>query len=1052
MRAFHPKTGKPIQIIRTEAQITKTARHLLWFSPGLTGERWRRWGTLVSDYKALAQCPKPDILLINGDYTDEAAAGWASWIASATTATETLMIISPQWMERLRISANSSAILATTELYDRYPFLPNLAADAPQDHWVAAIATLMRFNHLVATVPVTGSFHGTIRQIPADSDDSIVSPIYLIQQYFVPDKAARAREINAALEKNIACPYIDKIVLLNEKSHRQLPQSPKLEEVVIGHRLTYLDVFERIKKSLPKNAIAVFANSDIYLDETLRQLYSLDLNKRFLSLLRYEATIDDSVPPKIFGPRPDSQDTWIVRADSIDFEPTAADFGFMFGIPGCDNAINISMLRRRFVVVNPSLSIKTYHLHTSNIRTYNTSDVLDKPMFLYIEPTGIQEYVAVKDLNDKRVKTWPCPAPRTFTRAIKYVDKSTAATICTMMKRDSHYNYGVDSPNTFNQGYGEHDNALYKFEGPVFTMPSGVVCDFKNIYIGDHQTWFHEWSNVELTVLTNTIHVPEMAAVHFPAALSKTAAKWFLHYLPEVIKMRRFLNAKPEFVVPVHPDTQNALQLLVWPEEGQITLIPYVNDCQYVSERVYALTPKSFHDVPAENIDLLRSMLPKQDNQETRPIAVLVAERDGEQMTSRDWCSQVITNIFNRRDRGQWEVHIVDADMPTKSRLGLLMKADLLIAASDCEWEALDWVWMMKKGSTVVELMPDTKPRGDHIHIAGAAELNYLLMGVKREPISYQRQHAIEDIEKVMVEHLFKETLKAQVPKSDLPVLVLPSGKALSGIHDHAGDTFREMVSIWSERNYCSLIKSEDTPYVWWNGIGDTLLYDRPTMRWWQNPAYKLALFGNAHPEKATRRDAAWSFWPRSPRAVEEIVNSNKVLNTYEDRNIPSLFLGRIENGVQKERRSTHDWSKAVSMFNMPVDSTGGPYKYSQMEYLTLLTQARFGLCLPGFGPKCNREIEYFATGTVPIVTPGVDMTHYAVPPKEGVHYLVAKTPEEVVKLATNTSREKWIEMSVAGRAWWRRYASAEGLFRFTWGLVDEAQAKLKILENLTAV
>jgi hypothetical protein len=79
-------------------------------------------------------------------------------------------------------------------------------------------------------------------------------------------------------------------------------------------------------------------------------------------------------------------------------------------------------------------------------------------------------------------------------------------------------------------------------------------------------------------------------------------------------------------------------------------------------------------------------------------------------------------------------------------------------------------------------------------------------------------------------------------------------------------------------------------------------------------------------------------------------------------------------------------------------------------------------------------------------------MTHYAVPPKEGVHYLAAKTPEEVAKLVKTTTREKWIEMSVAGRAWWRRYASAEGLFRFTWGLVNEAHNKLKILDNLTGV
>jgi hypothetical protein len=1049
MRAVHPKTGKPIQIMRTEAQVTKTNRHLLWFSKGLSGPRFQRWSTLVSDYAALPACSEPDIVLINDEPTEEATLAWSAWVKSTTAATETLLIVSPPWMERLHLTANTSSLIATTELHQRYPFLPDLPADAPQEAWVAAIATLMRFHVLVTTAPLVASttFKGRNDVIPATSTDSVVPPIYLIQQYFVPDKGARAQEIRKALDMNLASPYIDKVVLLNEKRH-QLPHgSAKLEEVVIGHRLTYLDVFKYIRASVPKNALVVFSNSDIYMDQTLRLLYSLDMTRVFLSLLRYD--VDTQGPPKLFGPRPDSQDTWIVRASSVDFEPTEADFGFSFGVSGCDNAINVSMLRNRFIVANPALSIKTYHLHASNIRTYQLADVVDKPLFLYVEPTGIQEYNPVKDLKD--LASWSRNPMQSFDRTIRYVEKSTAETICSMMKRDTHYNYSITSPNTFNQGYEQHDNRLYKFEGTVFTMPVGVVCDFKNIYIGSHPVWFNEWSNVEMTVLTNTVHVPEMIAIHLPPPLATSAAKWFLHYLPQALQIRKRLNSKPDFVVSTHPDTQQALQLLQWPEQGQVSLVPYLADCQYVSETVYALTPNSFPDLPKEHVDLLRSMYQQtqeDDSYAKQPVAVLVAERDSSLLCSRDWCSTVQTNLFNRRDRAHWSVHIIDADMPTKSRLALLAKADLLIASSESEWEALDWCWMMKKGATVAEIMPDTKPRGDHIHLAGAAELNYVLLGVKREPILYQRQHAMEDIEKTLVQHLFREEL-TQVPKSALPTLVLPSGKALSGKHDHVGDTFREMVLLWEERGYCRVQRSEDTPYVWWNAIGDTLLYDRPQMHWLQPTSYKLAFFGNALPEKPTKRDNTWSFWGRSPKQIEAIVSSNKVLNNYEDRPIKSIFLGRIESGVQKTHRTQHDWSTAVEKFSMPTDSTGGPYKFTQEVYLDHLTQSKFGLCLRGYGPKCNREIELFATGVVPIVAPGVDMKNYRVPPKMGVHYFVANTPEEFTKIVETTSREKWIEMSVAGRAWWRRYASAEGLFRFTWGLINDAKMNLAALDML---
>jgi hypothetical protein len=160
----------------------------------------------------------------------------------------------------------------------------------------------------------------------------------------------------------------------------------------------------------------------------------------------------------------------------------------------------------------------------------------------------------------------------------------------------------------------------------------------------------------------------------------------------------------------------------------------------------------------------------------------------------------------------------------------------------------------------------------------------------------------------------------------------------------------------------------------------------------------------------------------------------------WSSRSIESLFLGKVENGIQLAGRTGADWSRCVSLFSMPIDSTGKPYPYTQEQYLEKLCDARFGLCLPGFGPKCNREIEYVCCGVVPIVTPGVDMKGYLVPPIEGVHYLTAKTPEEVAVRIKETSAEKWAAMSTAGRHWWRTYASAEGLYRLTWARIEQCR------------
>ena len=76
------------------------------------------------------------------------------------------------------------------------------------------------------------------------------------------------------------------------------------------------------------------------------------------------------------------------------------------------------------------------------------------------------------------------------------------------------------------------------------------------------------------------------------------------------------------------------------------------------------------------------------------------------------------------------------------------------------------------------------------------------------------------------------------------------------------------------------------------------------------------------------------------------------------------------------------------------------------------------------------------AMGCVPVVTPEVDMDSYANPPICGIHYLRAKSPEEVAGLLA-MSKESWEKMSLAGQTWWKENASCKGSFELTRGLVE---------------
>jgi hypothetical protein len=239
------------------------------------------------------------------------------------------------------------------------------------------------------------------------------------------------------------------------------------------------------------------------------------------------------------------------------------------------------------------------------------------------------------------------------------------------------------------------------------------------------------------------------------------------------------------------------------------------------------------------------------------------------------------------------------------------------------------------------------------------------------------------------------------------------------------------MVRLWQKAGYVNVCEHSGTQ-VWWGAVGaeGVLLYDRPTNEWrLAAPAnereWKLALFGNPKPSNGV----AWTFWPRRPSLIEGIA-----LKSWEDRVAGPVFYGKCENAIQ-ERRRKGDWESVCEEWIMVKGDAA--HSLTQTEYLERLAGARFGLCLPGYGLKCHREIECMAMGCVPIVSKGVDMDSYAVPPVCGVHYLRVEGPEDVA--AALVDRETWETMSAACLSWWAANASVEGSFKLTERLIAEA-------------
>jgi hypothetical protein len=216
------------------------------------------------------------------------------------------------------------------------------------------------------------------------SDTINDDPIYLFMQYYIDPVRTRQKEIEGCLKFNVENPLIDRIYMMNERTYKPKElgglTSSKIVQINISKRLMYSDVFHYVNEQQLKGYI-IIANSDIFFDETIGKIkYSeMHLRKIMLALLRYEYNPSNKMNSQLFGPRYDSQDSWIFHTSQFIQPREKKIFNFNLGKPGCDNKMIYLMNMLNYEIINDPLSIKTYHYHRSNIRNYTQNDVLPMP-------------------------------------------------------------------------------------------------------------------------------------------------------------------------------------------------------------------------------------------------------------------------------------------------------------------------------------------------------------------------------------------------------------------------------------------------------------------------------------------------------------------------------------------------------------------------------------------------------------------------------------------------------------------------------------------------
>jgi len=1021
MLARNPKTGGTIRLIKSDASVWKNRKTLVWMKEPPTAVkdpmRWKRWDIAVEgvDPKLLAW--NPQIVVIREDGPQV-----RTWLTKPEAKETRFILISSAIVETIGSNAFRTLglgnVLCLEEFAEMYPFLGDDWDGTMEDALINA-AIVFRYQKLVGLTGTSTRLSDlVIKPVSLEICEKCnpPEPLVLIQQYYKPKEALRAKEIDKCLQKNLENPLIDKIYLLVESANYKLPKSDKLVLIVRKERITYANCIELIQKQIGKGHLVAFANADIYLDLSWVNIWSVDIHDTFFALLRWEEE-GSSGQPELYGPRSDSQDTWVIHSDSVmDRQWKLDGFQIPFGTAGCDNAILVEFLRQKFKIVNPAMSLRTIHVHKSQIRTYDPKDIVDRPVYMHVDPNGIHE---LNPLTTWDSWTTGLVDHSPLDRPLKATTQKTLNIFCSQMNRDTSFLWSADSPNTYAAPVNQ-DHIIHIDDG-AFVSPGGLVYKHVDLCVGNTDVQKGLWSDNRISHLMPAQRTAAMMCFPLESAWLEDPALYTLYYLSRVVKQHQ-VTPEASFWCSKTADLLPAFKLFKW-KSPRGHLVQYNDQSQAFAEKVVGRTAHTVRLMPAD-VDALRANMfsewvsePGLDNE--KPVMVLVSD----ELHIKD---QLLNDMEAYCADQGFSVRVISSTAEASMWVGGLLGASRVILSSSlknikgCSWA---WMWLAPKGCQILELQEEREPSDSLVHLCAAAGLEWTLL-------QYPRSTA-DGFKKIIMRELGKWLSKEE--KVTLPLVLIPPKNMKFGFFGHKGDSFRELAAMWAERGYVEVKEDPILTQCWLSVVGKTLLYDRPTWQWLEKSSeveqsYKICLAGN--PVASEKPDAKpWIFWPRNPRLVEKHALTE---TPFSHRKEQLVFYGRVENDTQGAfRQDISGWQLLCSDFSMPV-GVKEAYKFGPEEYLLALQNAKYGLCLRGYGPKCNREIELLAMGTVPVVTPGVDITGYIEPLLDGIHVICTSGPADAKEKLAAMTESQWETMSKAGKLWWKRNASAEGSWQRT--------------------
>lgn len=572
---------------------------------------------------------------------------------------------------------NFDNVVCIDDITTQYPFLGH-AWDNTLEDAIGLFAHLSRYNRIVDTmVPQSRieTFQGNIQV----HHGAMPPTVWLVTQYFRHKDAERAKEIQTCLQKNVNCDDISQIVLLTEHDYtKDYPKTTKIQQQIIKKRLTYAHFLQFVKDRVPANTIVILANADMYMED-LTDLWKINLKSTMLSLLRWDVTEDG---PQLFGPRADSQDTWVILSDSVKEVDWAYEkFDVQLGQPGCDNVFAGQMLQNRFVLYNPALTIKTYHLHKTNVRNYTKDDMIRALLYVNLVPSHL--------MDTKHEK--PTDPVRTISNEsvgfeVKSSSLSNEITYCTMLEKEGRYKW---EPSVENYYFDEI--VMHQWKNACVT-PTGLVYTPYAIYPGD-DTRFPFWKSSTVHLYTPLQTAEQMIAIPFDnMSVFMNRQKYILYYLSYVL---RFLEYYPtaSFWIPW------AYRQLLTDYNIRATPLFLSEDTACYAKEIVGCMP-NIVEPGMENIAVLRSYIPAWIEKPVGKRCVVIGSY-----------TQPLHEIFCK----EWFIEYQE-----EATVESLIGATLCIIYNTTSIVPL---WALPKGACVVEFQQELELTGELQHLAHISEL-----------------------------------------------------------------------------------------------------------------------------------------------------------------------------------------------------------------------------------------------------------------------------------------------------------------------------------------